>query len=527
MKILQSVIGAVFAFLLVGCGLSDSVVNSEKTLSKAVPQTEQRIAKIKEAYETSEDLKLLQKYAERENLKQSFVNAKTEIDRATSALKSLQQLVKEDDSGKESIAQGKINTINSLMRKAVDEANKPAARLAELKKAIDSAPQVQQSGRKDDEFIKSKSQEIVKFLEKELLTNENTLNKKDDLNKEINLAKEIATNSKVKMDIVDTEFNKKADMDIAVFLDNRNKLASLKKDITETNTRVQTKISQINSSYTKILSDMREDFYLIVGATSWDEYYDYPTEHNYVYPPSKVSENDYMRMVNTTGTLATYGNSLFGGLNVKISQSDWNKLGVNYKRGVANGDDAAEYYIQDENVRYFHKYTIVKNGKKEETDWIEVNEAEYEKQYNNLGMSIVSKPYGSYESDTITTATPAGMAFVGNKNYGEWKNDSSGNFFWHYYGIYSFLTDGGSNRYYRADYDDYRRYSSTPNRTGYYGRDKSYGTLGTRAYNTNRAKSRTFQRSSRSTNYASRSSSKTIRGAGSSARGRGPGGGGK
>jgi len=296
---------------------------------------------------------------------------------------------------------------------------------------------------------------------------------------------------------------------------------------------IHKKIGELNSSYTKILSDMKEDFYIVVGATSWDEYYDNPTEHNIVLRKSKVTRELYERLANNTGTIATYSKgSLFGGLRLKsISQRDWNLLRINNSQLLARGDDSSEVYIQDAPVETFHKYVIVKNGKKEETNWIKVSEAIYEQHFNDLGMSIVSKPYGTYESDTLRRAVPAGMEFVGNKKYGKWEEEkdssghSTGNSFWHYYGMYSFFT-GGNNHYYRSDYNNYRSYRSSSPRSSYYGRNKSYGTFGSRSF-TRRAGTTSRMRTSMKRGTTSRTRSRTIRSSGRSSRGRGPGGGGK
>lgn len=136
---------------------------------------------------------------------------------------------------------------------------------------------------------------------------------------------------------------------------------------------------------------------------------------------------------------------------------------------------------------YFHKYRVVMplqaEGAKPEqtemksftTEWEEVPEGLYKKYQNLLGMTVYSKADGK-ES---TTAGPPGYEYVGNKQYGQWRTDSSGNSFWVFYGQYRLLSDLlGGGRVYRGHYDDYRR-DWGQGRT-YYGPKKgTYGTNGT------------------------------------------------
>lgn len=121
-------------------------------------------------------------------------------------------------------------------------------------------------------------------------------------------------------------------------------------------------------------------------------------------------------------------------------------------------------------------------------DWVEVSEAKYDAQKNNLGMSIEHKPLGKYDIEADRVAQPAGFAYMappGQSNqYGRWENNG-GQSFWVWYGQYALMRDLLFNhRYYPVpsyDYYEYRDYR-TRGQT-YYGRDESgsgarYGTQG-------------------------------------------------
>lgn len=122
---------------------------------------------------------------------------------------------------------------------------------------------------------------------------------------------------------------------------------------------------------------------------------------------------------------------------------------------------------------YYHKYRIVQGERTGITDWIEVPKDYYQRNENFLGMTLLSKKEGQYN----TSVGPPGYNYVGDKQYGKWERDSGGNSFWAFYGKYALISHllGGS-RVYRTDYNTYRDYR----RQGrpYYGRNKQYGTGG-------------------------------------------------
>ena len=79
----------------------------------------------------------------------------------------------------------------------------------------------------------------------------------------------------------------------------------------------------------------------------------------------------------------------------------WKALKIQPTRNWPHrSDNMAEFWIEDLSLEAFHKYLLVKNGKQTATDWVAVDEEDYFDNQANLGMEILSKPYGYFEGRT-------------------------------------------------------------------------------------------------------------------------------
>ena len=123
---------------------------------------------------------------------------------------------------------------------------------------------------------------------------------------------------------------------------------------------------------------------------------------------------------------------------------------------------------------YFHKYRIIQGEDSRKTDFLKVPSTTFNQYKSYLNMTIWSKKDGIV-SDTVE---PPGYNYVGNRNYGEWRTDSSGQSFWAFYGKYRLFSDLLSGPVYRRDYDSFRNYRSRNKYKPYYGSKKQYGTSG-------------------------------------------------
>lgn len=152
------------------------------------------------------------------------------------------------------------------------------------------------------------------------------------------------------------------------------------------------------------------------------------------------------------------------------------------------------------------------------TDWYRVSKKEFQNNYNYLGMALVSK---SADGKTSDTPGPPGYQYIGDKRYGRWRTDNSGNSFWAFYGkfaFFSYMFGGLTRPVYANDWNNYRRYRGDGR--PYYGRNKQFGTQGSYTKQTkksffDRRKAREASRKSRFSqkvnNRFQRSKSSSVR----------------
>ena len=313
--------------------------------------------------------------------------------------------------------------------------------------------------------------------------------------------------------------------DYAVFIDAADRLSRNREDLKKQGAALEKDIGQLYQSYTKVLQDMKVDYYMTVKRESWDESADY-------YNPGistftrQVSPATYEALADTpldsiAEIIPSYGRVSFKN-NIG---SAWEHLAIKpTENWPSRRHNAASFWIEDSREVYFHKYLQETNGETQETGWEKVNPSFYEQNINNLGMAILSKPYGEFEPDTM--AAPPGMAYVGNPQYGEWKKDDRGNSFWSWYGRYAFFSSlfFPSYPYYYGSWNRWRtgyRYQKP-----YYGRTDSgqytYGTRGTTVKNSPRYQNTTFAKTG-----GFKTAPASVRGGSGSLRGGGPKGKGK
>jgi hypothetical protein len=134
---------------------------------------------------------------------------------------------------------------------------------------------------------------------------------------------------------------------------------------------------------------------------------------------------------------------------------------------------------------YRHKYRITKNvtdstSKPYVMEWVNVDEAFFAENVDNMGLELASK---TADGKVHKTPSPAGFnGYVGNTQYGNWKQDNQGNKFWEYYGQYAFMSsllNASQPRIYQNTYSHYDSYRNDPYTRAkpYYGtKENSFGT---------------------------------------------------
>ncbi len=346
------------------------------------------------------------------------------------------------------------------------------------------------------------------------------------------------------MKIINTELSKDLP-DYAVFATAVDEITRAHGQLTKAKSEVPLRLAELDHSYTKILNDMKVEYYLTInrtGSTSSGG------EQSYTYPEIKVTEEIYTYFTDLPAgnELATFSSS--AGLKPSVDSKMWAALKLDPKENWSAVPSETSFWLEKGTAKPNHRYQKIEDGKSYLTAWEPVSEEFYNQNINNLGMEILSKPYGVFESERLEQPAPAGMSYVGNSKYGEWKKEpSTGNSFWAFYGQYMFLNHlfGPTYPYYyRSDWDRWN--NNYRGSRGYYGPDDNRPLYGSnnatnKSKNVNRKEvksvnhasankstrtTRASTRSSSSSSSSSRSSSGggSVRSGGSTSRGGGGGG---
>lgn len=328
----------------------------------------------------------------------------------------------------------------------------------------------------------------------------------------------------------------------ATIAENAKTIEDIHASILTEGPKYQATIGELSTSETHTLLDIRVDSEVEISRTSWDNNSDYTTDADYDYPavPVDAETANYFGAIAPNTLMATDGG--FGGFQTEgsIDRAQWDKLGIDPTKDYPSGHNMAEFYMGGVDDTYCHKLLVLRNGEPDtskrpdpttdpcsqySTDaelakgiyWASAEEL----QSDAIGMDIYSKGFGDFAEQASTVATPPGMAYVGDPNFGEW-NENNGNSFWVFYGQYRLFSDliGGPNPYhYRSEYNDWNRSYRYQGKPYYSGSSDSprYGA----------SSPMTAARFPGSTYVKSGLGDATVRNAGPVARGGGPGGGGK
>ncbi|HEY9840357.1 MAG TPA: hypothetical protein V6D23_07895 [Candidatus Obscuribacterales bacterium] len=279
-------------------------------------------------------------------------------------------------------------------------------------------------------------------------------------------------------------------------------------------TALRTRLAELGQSQVKTLVDMQVKYACQIGRSSWDESSDFDNENEYLYPAREVGADAY-ESLDLLDPEANVAESSYGSVRPMIAAGLWDPLGIDPGENMPGGDDSAVFYIADLPLHFYHKYALNQNGKVSQSDWVEVDAKTFADHEGDLGMDIETKPYGYFKAEAISTATPPGMAYVGNPAYGSWSGSGAARTWiflpiYRSYPVYSYAAYSDWSQHYRGR----QAYYGPKDRKGEY----AYGSGGSYA-------SRFYSGShyARSGGYGDLS----ARGAGPGRRGGGPGGGGK
>ncbi|MEQ3764086.1 MAG: hypothetical protein ABNH15_13585 [Alcanivorax sp.] len=502
---------------------SQNIINREKLEAKKL--------------ESGEGWHFLAPYADRENWPSQIQKSNNLINEATAKYNSLVIPILDKNHNRDvNKLYQLIIEIKALNKKSIEASAFIKKRAEELIDARDNkAMYYQRSITLIDESRKTTS-ELISIARTYA---ENHKNKTEDIESKIKTGTDLLAKTETMFDAIATEYKSTAP-NYAAFIDTYNQLtkqtsrtATYKKDTVAL-------LEELDRSYVKVLADQKVTYFVTVARESWCEGDFCGNGTYYKYPPISVDEETFEYFDNLTqDSIASYGGVFSSSLTLNIPRSRWSELKINYKSRMSSSENYAAYWIASTEIRGYHSYTIIENEKTETLGMQRVSDTEFWGNYDNLGMALVTKPFGYYESESLHTPEPVGMALIapptmengnasGANQYGHWQQ-SNGQSFWVYYFRYRMFSNmlGGGYQYNSSTYNNYsNRNRSTP----YYGRDKEFGTYGSQTYSTN--KNGAFYRSNPNisksilTGNTSRATP-SVRGAGSSSRGKGPGAGGK
>ncbi len=516
---------AVPAVVLAGCaGLPEHLVEQAESTATLIQAENERTDNLEKQFgdfQQSAEFATLQKYAERERWSASFTAARAKLNSAESIYTGeVLPLIERDSPYYADPIRSELLKIPPLLAGARNSAQEWTARRDFLVKVAKQSDQVM----KDCEATLAGFKNAYPGLETR--ANEAKRNhsaRAEDIDRLTAPLRALFDTSSEAAASAASEFKKLdsgGDADLAVLGDSCEKVRTNWDEFRKSDPGVQAMLAELDRGYSRTLMDMKVEYGLVIRRQSWDESYDYPRLHNTDFQISKVDAETFNHFMDVSGSVAKLSSGWLGtkfSLSYGVDRGRWQSLGIDPVRQWPGGDNAAEFWVEKSDSRYFHKYLVQENGKTTETDWTEVSADLYIGNLDNLGMDVEAKPFGSFESEKLTHAAPPGMAYVGNPHYGRWTSDGSGGSVWTWVGPYLFYRTlfGSPMSYGRNDWNswsrDYR--GSRP----YYGGTASAPRWGSRSQTVQtspKMRGSTFARSG-----GLRQAPSSVRGAGPSSRG--------
>nr|WP_320190009.1 hypothetical protein [uncultured Desulfobacter sp.] len=528
-QIFTSVVIVLLALVfLTGCGqgLSDTTRTQAKAVKQDLKSTQDFIDAQKKKYErmsASPDFSSLAKYASKEKWDTAFANADATLARARDVYdKGLKITLKQNKPEGEAQALAQIKQVNSVIREAKGQAKAPFERASRIKAAMTDAPAMEKSALAAAEVILS----TVQSLEQGPVAKAREKFPASDAKITARFApfSKMVDDTKINTDIVKAQYqaHTQESADYAAFVTAADAIEQAKKTLSKDGPKFEKDIDQLYRSYTKLLEDMKVDYYVSIYRESWDERSDYYNPGIFVYT-AQVSPAVFQTLTESDAESIADLTPGYNGMNLRITrglESAFKNLNLDLTAGWPDSrHNAATFYLQSTRLKYFHKYIIEENGDTSETDWEPVNASFYEQNLDNLGMAILSKPYGEFEPDSH--AAPPGMAYVGNPRYGEWKKDTHGNSFWSWYGRYAFFSNLFFYPSHYYSYGSWNRWNTDYRyRKSYYGQTGTgytFGSRGSRMKDSPRYQNSTFSKTG-----GFKTASTSVRGGASGLRGGGP-----
>lgn len=482
------------AIVLAGCGIPTEDRKRAEALDGDIKAARTEVSTKQGGYAkftSTPEYASYKMYAEREKWPENFPAALGKIGEAEKVINDeVKPILKKDEPADTEKLRLAVFKAARFLSEAKASANQPTVRRAYIEEARQKYPKIVEEAGQNITKINTVFRSIEPLVVQARSSHQGRV---ADIDKRFGPLRQLYENAHASYKQTLAERNRAARGDVADFAslaDNAVAVKVVANKLQEDSARLKGQLESLSRSFCKTLTEMRAKYLITVIRYSWNDDDDYPTTHEHRYSLKEITGDlfDYFNgLPASVDKIAVLKRGWSGdSMTHQIDQGKWNALGVSPRDSwPSSSDDTAEYYFELSG-EYFHKYAEERNGKVTETNWVKVPEDLFEEHVDDLGMDIECKPLGAFAEETLTTPAPAGMAFVGNPAYGQWKTDPvTGQSFWNWYVQYMFFSHifggVGQPHYYRQnEWDTWNR--NYRGRQGYYGEDKDkkerYGSSG-------------------------------------------------
>ena len=283
-----------FIFFWISGGLPKDVKKEAGRKTEQIASARDVVAKQKAKhvkFKTTDEFAFFAVYAQRENWDARFDEAKKMLNDAEKNVThgKVAAFLKENKKAKAGALWIEIKKVDRLIRKALQASKAPTLRMAELKRIQKECPQLVEKAALElgeiDLLIDKLEKEFTPKAKKEFPK------RSDDISKRFTPLKKMQQNSANALIGAQRELKQhtsEGNADYALLSSSTEFIKIYLGKLTKKDKEYRAEINELFQSGTKILVDMRMDYYVTAGRVSWNESSDYPSEHNYIYPPSKT-----------------------------------------------------------------------------------------------------------------------------------------------------------------------------------------------------------------------------------------------
>ncbi|WP_300457631.1 hypothetical protein [Desulfobacula sp.] len=520
----------VMVMMLAGCGegLPKTLKNEAKAIPDTIKTVKSQVNKNKGKYQTltdSPEFKAINPFALKENWPQKFQLAHDALKRAKDLYdKDLSPLISQNKPELVPQVKQQITRIKKILQDAEAFSLYPISRFSKIRKTIENAADLHARAKQEADHIRRMATQFKTGSMEKAMADFPDLTEK--IKARVAPLTKLERQSRENLSVVEAEYSRHtagSSADYAAFTDSAQALTSGLEQAGILEKTLTGDMAQLYSSYTKILKDMKEEYFVTIKRESWNENSDY-YDPRFATFSREVSPEAYEALTaENLDTIATISAGFTGSKFSSTVGGLWKELAIKpTDQWPGRGHNAASFWVEDSREAYFHKYILEENGDTRETDWEQVDADFYDANLEYLGMAILAKPYGVFEQDRLIQATPPGMAYVGNSKYGEWQKDNTGNQFWSWYGKYALFSMLFNSRPSYFGYNSWNGWNNNyRNRQPYFGQTQNgarkYGTSGTYVKQSPKFQSTNFAKSG-----GLKSQTASVRGAGANLRGGGP-----